>query len=195
MTPAAASPWSPRRSATSPIAPPRRPPTSRPSSRRCRKSRPEAVSASTEGLRIADESSAHGGDRRGGAEEDPDGRVRDGLPGRRRSPGPPTSSGRPGKAVVTAIAATAEQARQIAVGTGEQAIAAADDRPGDRRDAEDRAGSHQGGRRAGAGRARHPQGGAGDDASWRCRSARRPASRRAAPSRSRRPPNRCAAAR
>ena len=56
--PAAGLRSSPRRSATSPTARPRRPPTSPASSRRCRRSSQDAVSASNDGLRVADESNA-----------------------------------------------------------------------------------------------------------------------------------------
>ena len=156
----------------------------------------EAVAASNDGLRVADDSNLLAEERRHGAEQDPRRRVESGDAGRREI-----------------ARATDEQQRRGAV-RGRRRSAPPPSRPGwlrrrptsrrhgrrasSRRpaDAQDRAGSHQGDGRAGPRRARHPQGRAEHDkdqaAQVRKATAEQAQDRDAA---SRRPPTRCAAAR
>ena len=112
------------------------------------------------GLRVADESNARRGDaappgcaRSAGVGETVDAGRPDRARDRRAAHGRRARSARPSPA-------TAEQAQAGRRATAEQATAARHDRAGDGADAEDRAGSHQGGGRAGARRARHHEGGA-----------------------------------
>ncbi len=116
----------------------------------------EAVAASGEGVKVADESGQLAEDGHGRAEEDP--RRRRGNDRRRRPDRPrDRRTASAGQTVVTAVSTPRQQARQWPPATAEQ-TKAAQDRPGDRADAEDRPAGGPGDGRAGPGGARHHQG-------------------------------------